>query len=118
MFTFSQAQLEGKIRCLETAKILNKVLPGFESSFITRIAPELGIRITRTIKGQKEIKLEDLKGPYTCSDVIGIVPGWKFSKNGKGIADFTVDLPLGILIPKNVDNLIVGRGEVYRGGKP
>ncbi len=115
MFSYSRALLEGKLRCLETAAILKKVMPGFEKTFITHIASELGMRITRTIQGRKEFQLNDLKLPVKQDDVIGSIPGWELGPNGKGIAGFSVELPLGMLLPKRVKNLIIGSGRSVSG---
>lgn len=115
IFEFSQAQLEGKIRCRETADILKKVMPGFENAYMTRIASEIGLRTSRRIRGRKELKLNDLEKPVKFPDVIAVMPGWTFTNKffavqGKKLGNFSVDIPLGLLLPQQVNNLIIGSG--------
>jgi len=119
MFTFSRAHLEARERCLETAEILKEVLPGFENAYVTRIAPELGVRVTRTIKGKGEITIDDLETGTKFDDVIGVIPGWHHipGDKGKKLATSTMDLPLSILLPQSISNLVIGSGRSVSGRK-
>ncbi|MBA7524843.1 hypothetical protein ES705_16988 [subsurface metagenome] len=119
MFTFSRAQLEARERCLETAEILKEILPGFKNAYVTRIAPEIGVRVTRTIKGEGEITINDLETGARFDDVIGVIPGWHCSPSDKGkkLATFNVDLPFSILLPQSISNLVIGSGRSVSGRK-
>ena len=75
----SKALIEGRKAILRLHKFCKQYFPGFENSFISNIADELGIRVSRRIKG---------KYIYTIDDIIS---GKKF-KNPIAYANYPIDV--------------------------
>lgn len=70
-----------------------KKLPGFESAYVSAIAPQMGVRETRRVVGEYVISDQDWEQATKFSDSIGIAYGRT--------------LPYGCIVPKEVDNLLV-----------
>jgi hypothetical protein len=57
----SYAQISGRKQIKRLAGFCNKYFPGFEHAYISNIAPNIGIRDSRRIKGKYTLTLEDIK---------------------------------------------------------
>jgi len=73
--------------------------PGYEKVYLVETAPQLGVRITRVLRGLKSVTIADLKARTRFPDVIGVGgaaggnhPEWQ--------------IPYGALVPVKVDNLL------------
>lgn len=75
-------------------------IPGFEKSFMIDIAPLLGVRDSRRIKGQYFITSDDYEKSF--NDCISYAP-YYFSTNGIG----KLQIPYRALLPVKTKNLIV-----------
>jgi hypothetical protein len=90
------------------ADMLKKYAPGFESAYINRTAPLLGVRRTRVIKCEYDITSEDVVNERGFADEIGRF-GWvdiedkSYSPKGGG----SYGIPYRALLPLKVDNLLV-----------
>lgn len=73
---------------------------GFEEIFLVDTAPQIGVRVSRLLKGMQKLTLEEARQGKTFFDVIA-VGGADDLKNIKPI-----QIPLGVLIPRKVDNLL------------
>jgi len=98
-----------------------KYLPGFENAYLSQIAPHIGVRESRRLKGQYVLTAEDILNAKKFDDGIAS-SNWPIdihpSKIGKGAVttplrhppkgDF-YDIPLRSLLPKEneIKNLIV-----------
>jgi hypothetical protein len=96
------------------ATFLNKRVPGFEDSWISGVAPKIGIRETRRIMGEYVLSREDIiKGRASEKSIA--MGGHPLDIHGKGTEHEMIQLegggsygiPYGCLIPKNVDNLLM-----------
>jgi hypothetical protein len=73
--------------------------PGYEQVYLVETAPQLGVRITRVLRGLQAVTLDDLKNGTQHSDVIG-VGGASGGEHGPW------QIPYGALVPETVDNVL------------
>lgn len=118
----SRAELECQKACTYVADFLRRRVPGFERAYVSEIASDIGIRASWGIEGVVTLRDEHRDGPQPAyfDDVIGCQPARaSFEKTGEFFQPHTFDIPYGILVPKVVENLLVGSGKsvscVYQG---
>jgi hypothetical protein len=73
--------------------------PGYEPVYLVETAPQLGVRITRVLRGLKTITLDDLKNGTKFPDVVG-VGGASNGEHGPW------QIPYGALVPDKIDNVL------------
>jgi hypothetical protein len=114
----SDAEVLGRRQIAQVAGFLREV-PGFEKSYIVDIAPQVGIRETRRVKGLYELTEPDVLGCASFDDTIG-VNGWPLELHLKGDVEFRWppipesrgfnQLPYRMTVPQGLDNVwIAGR---------
>ena len=122
----SDGELEGRRQITDYFQFLRHEVPGFASASIVDIAAQIGIRETRRILGQYVLTGEDILSASRFDDAIGInawpmelhTAGkieWHFPRNLEATAGRREstesrvynDLPWRMLVPANVDNLLV-----------
>ena len=122
----SDGELEGRRQVTDYFQFLKHEVPGFASASIVDIAAQIGIRETRRILGQYVLTGEDILSASRFDDAIGInawpmelhTAGkieWHFPRNLEATAGRREstesrvynDLPWRMLVPANVDNLLV-----------
>ena len=122
----SDGELEGRRKITDYFQFLRHEVPGFASASIVDIAAQIGIRETRRILGQYVLTGEDILSASRFDDAIGInawpmelhTAGkieWHFPRNLEATAGRREstegrvynDLPWRMLVPANVDNLLV-----------
>jgi len=74
-----------------------KKTPGNENAFLLEIAPQLGVRTTRLLKGVTHLAYDTAVKPDVFKDVVGIASGGGASQ---------IYISYGALVPKSVDNVI------------
>lgn len=90
----TRAENEQRKQVYELWRWMRENLPGFENSFISLTAPQVGIRESRRVVGEYQLTRDDWKSGTVFDDHIGF--GWhKFS------------IPYRSLVAKEVDNLLV-----------
>jgi FAD dependent oxidoreductase len=111
----SAGEIEGRRQVLEYFRFLKNEVPGFENAHVVEIAPQVGIRESRRIRGQYSLSGDDIIGCADFDDTIGVnawpmelhVAGkieWGFFPDGsRGFCQ----LPYRILVPIGVSNLLV-----------
>jgi hypothetical protein len=73
----SKGLAKGRAESQQLMKILRENFPGFENARIKTVAGLLGVRETRRIKGQFELKVSDLVAGREFEDCIGFsIYGW------------------------------------------
>ncbi len=111
----SSGEIEGRRQIKEFFKFLKEQVPGFEASSIVEIAPQVGVRETRRIKGLYQLNQHDILNSARFDDSIGI-NAWPMELHQNGGIDwhFPVnqdrpynDLPWRMLVPIKVNNLLV-----------
>ncbi len=109
---------EGKQIAFLFNDMMRKYMPGFENSFVSQTADDLGIRGSRCIVGESTFTREMKESAYRCEDAVGagvIEMHKKLMKadnawNAQVFGDDVWEIPLGCLIPKDSENIIIGAG--------
>jgi len=119
-FALSRAEIEGRRQVLAAAAFIVAHVPGCSAAKLTGLAPQIGIRETRRIRGQVVVTEDDLRSAQVFSDAIlcGAFPidmhqtkGHSIRLERLGGADHAYTLPLRALLPVSLDNaLVAGRG--------
>jgi len=110
----SYGEVEGRRQCWETFEFIRGVTPGFERAYIAEIAPQLGIRETRRVRGEYLLSEDDVLDCADFRDAIG-VNGWPVEEHVAGDVEFRFarrprgfnQLPYRMIVPLAVDNLLV-----------
>lgn len=114
----TQAEVLGRRQIAGVAGFLREV-PGFERSYIVDIAPQVGIRETRRMRGLYQLTERDVLDCASFDDTIG-VNGWPLELHLKGDVEFRWpkipesrgfnQLPYRMIVPPGMANLwIAGR---------
>ncbi len=112
--SLSQGMIRGRRETMQLLSLLRKHFPGFQQARIKAVAPAMGIRETRRIRGAFRLTVSDLNRGRRFSDTIGFSAyGWDLPdpKNpsvnpGHGHHQEVVPIPYRTLLPQRVDNLI------------
>ncbi len=114
----SFGEIEGRRQCWDVFEVIREVTPGFENAYIVEIAPQIGIRETRRIRGEYQLTVDNILGCADFADTIG-VNGWPVEAHVAGDVMFRFhpkesrgfnQLPYRMIVPARVDNLfVVGR---------
>jgi len=73
--------------------------PGYERTYLVETAPQLGVRITRTLTGVKTLTRDDIRNGARFPDVIA-VGGFTEPKGEEW------HIPYGVLVPRKIDQLL------------
>jgi len=113
----TKATIEGRKQAYESIKVYRKYVPGMENCYMISTPNTVGIRESRRIHGLYTLTKEDLLAMRKFDDSIGY--GSFFidihSVSGPGMdrkeyrpeKGFKYQIPYRILLPKDVDNLLV-----------
>lgn len=123
----SHGELQGRRQVRDTFAFIRERTPGFEDSYVVDIAPQIGIRETRRIRGRYMLTEQDVLGCADFTDAIG-VNGWPVEAHVAGDVEFRFapadsrgfnQLPYRMLVPEVVPNLlVVGRcASMTQGGQ-
>jgi hypothetical protein len=107
-------EVEGRRQVWDTFQFIRESTPGFERAYIAEIAPQIGIRETRRVKGEHMLSESDVLDCADFADSIG-VNGWPVEEHVTGNVDFRFQrksrgynqLPYRMILPLGVDNLFV-----------
>jgi hypothetical protein len=111
----SYGEVEGRRQCWDVFQFIKEKTPGFDAAYIVEIAPQIGIRETRRIRGEYTLTEDDILGCRDFPDTIGI-QGWPVEAHIKGDVKFVFtppgargfnELPYRMIVPQKVDNLLV-----------
>ncbi len=100
------------------AKGYKKHIPGFENCFVCNQADDMGVRVTRSINGYTTLKKEQRLLPTRFDDAVGVGVMMKEITLNKGegawpvqvFGDDVYEIPLSCLIPREIENVIIGAG--------
>jgi hypothetical protein len=110
----SYGEVEGRRQCWDVFEFIREVTPGFEKSYIVEIAPQLGIRETRRVRGETMVSEAEILDCADFPDAIG-VNGWPVEAHVAGDVKFVFarkprgfnQLPYRMIVPLGVGNLLV-----------
>ncbi len=112
----SRGEIEGRRQIVDFFQFLRESVPGFDQSYILEIAPQVGLRETRRIIGDYQLTESDVLDCVSFTDSIG-VNGWMIEEHVAGDIKLKWQdiphsrgfnhLPYRMLLPKQVDNLLV-----------
>ncbi len=121
-FELSAAEVEGRRQIVEFVAFLRgregqAGVPGFENAYLLEIAPQVGVRETRRIVGELQLNEDHVLDCARFADSIG-VNGWPIEAHVAGDVRFEFvrglgecigynQLPLRMIVPRGVDNLLV-----------
>lgn len=109
----SELERQGRAQVRSIVGFLNREVPGFERAILAGIAPRVGIRETRRIKGQFTLTVEDILGGRRFEDAIalGCGPLDVHEPDGTGIAlsmpPAPFEIPMRCLVPEATEGLLV-----------
>lgn len=113
----SEKQIEGKSAIMRLSRFLKENVPGFEEAYICSIASMIGIRESRRIIAEYQLKIEDVlsyaKFPDGIAvsnypvDVHGAGEGIKYEYKDVEESERYYEVPYRSLVAVGVDNLLV-----------
>jgi hypothetical protein len=112
------AEIEGRRQALLAIEALRRYTPGFERATLRDFGSTLGTRDSRKIVGRYELTGDDVRGEARFADSVGIFPEFI---DGYGLLILPTtgryfQVPYGVLVPQDVDNLLVA-GRCVAGDK-
>ena len=107
-------EVEGRRQVRDTFEFIRSVTPGFERAYIADIAPQIGIRETRRVRGEYMLTEDDVLDCASFADSIG-VNGWPVEAHVAGNVEFVFQrkplgfnqLPYRMIVPLRSENLLV-----------
>jgi hypothetical protein len=110
LYTLSELQQKYRIQIWENTEKIRST-PGYEQVFLLDTASQIGVRVSRILKGEYRLTLEDSMTFRKFDDVIGISGAWtNILYNGRRIPRNDRPLwqiPYRSLLPRKTENLIV-----------
>jgi hypothetical protein len=105
----TRAEIEGRQRVMWALDALRKYQPGFANARLRTFGSCVGVRETRKIIGAYNISEHDVRNEARFEDSIGIFPEF-LDAYGIVILPTTgryFQVPYGIILPQNIENLLV-----------
>jgi hypothetical protein len=114
----TRGEIDGRHQVMLTIEVLRKYVPGFEEANLRNFSMTLGIRDSRVIIGKYALTEHDVRNQARFENSIGIFPEFL---DGYGVLVLPTtgryfQVPYGILLPENVENLLVA-GRCVSGDK-
>jgi hypothetical protein len=110
----TKAELEAQQACYYVADFFRRRVPGFGSAYVVQLAAEIGVRVSHGIAGRATLTEAHTRSqePVRFADAIGRQPARaSFPDTGEFFQSHTFDIPYGILLPRDVEKLLVGSGK-------
>ncbi len=112
----SAAEIEARRQLRQIVDVLREDVPLFRRASIYSIAPQIGVRESRRIRGRDYVTLDDYKAGRTYPDSIARVTYNVdiHNPNGTGTVHIRLpknswyEIPWGCLVPETIDNLAMG----------
>lgn len=111
--SYTAGEIEARKQIAEINEYLRRFVPGFENMELEMVAPFLGIRESRVMKGRYVLTAEDIFQSRRFDDVI-TVAGYPVDIHHSTGNDCTMyfakdnhDIPYRCLVPEKIENLLV-----------
>ncbi|MCR4398176.1 MAG: FAD-dependent oxidoreductase [Firmicutes bacterium] len=95
----SKAEIDMRAEIVKAVEAYRREIPGFERADLVQIAPQLGVRLTRILKGRNTVTKASIRERATFPDSIGRAG----LDTEYGIS---FQIPYGALLPEGVGNVI------------
>lgn len=108
----SHAEISGRRAAREYHRFFKDNIPAFNESKLIDMAPEVGVRQTRTIVGEKQLSNEHVANCTKCDDSIAR-SSWPIELHAGEVSKLQwltndyYEIPYGTLVPKDLRNVIV-----------
>jgi hypothetical protein len=96
----TRMEIRGRRSVRAALEVLREKMPGFEDAWLIDTAWQIGVRCTRRIHGLATMRFEDFEAEKQFDDSVAL--GNDFRK-----PDVVYEIPLGSLIPADVDRILV-----------
>jgi len=114
----SRGILDGRRLAFTVAAAYRRFLPGFEDAFVMGVAANLGVRMSRRIEGEIVFGRDHAIPGKRFPDAVGRCVSYHHDVRHPGknawsaqvMSEGSFDVPMGCLIPKTIDGLIMGSG--------
>jgi hypothetical protein len=105
----TRAEIEGRRQAMLAIEALRRYAPGFEHARLRTFSMSLGTRDSRKIEGRYDLTGDDVCGEARFEDAVGICPEFLdgYSRLVLPTTGRYFQVPYGILVPREVDNLLV-----------
>jgi ribulose 1,5-bisphosphate synthetase/thiazole synthase len=118
VWDLTRGEIDGRNQAVLAIEVLKKYVPGFEGASLGNFGMKLGVRDTRVVKSRYVMTRHDVRNQARFEDSIGIFPEFL---DGYGVLVLPTtgryfQVPYGILVPENVENLLVA-GRCVSGDK-
>jgi len=117
----TQATIEAQRACYYVADFFRRRVPGFDRSHIVQVAADPGIRVSRAIVGEADLTpaMVNAPKPLLRDDVVGRRPaGCSFKETREFFHPHSWDVPYGVVVPRGVENLLIGSGKSVSSDPP
>jgi hypothetical protein len=109
VWDLTRGEIDGRHQAMLAIEVLREYVPGFEEANLRNFAMTLGTRDSRKIIGKYALTEHDVRNQARFDDSIGIFPEFL---DGYGVLVLPTtgryfQVPYGILLPENVENLLV-----------
>ncbi len=101
----TRVEFEGRKRMLLSHDFFKAYMPGFEKSFISLSAPQIGTRSSRRAHTDYILREEDAQADRVFSDTIAVFPD--VDRGEDSMNHPSLHVPYRCLIPKGVENMLV-----------
>ena len=114
----TQALRNGREMAHIVGGFFHNEVPGFSRAFVVQTAPNLGTRISRWLDAEFTFTADMRAAETRFPDAIGRCTSQRDTTKHQGdrawgvhtFFDTTYDIPLRVIMPRNVDNLLIGSG--------
>ncbi|MHB1356902.1 MAG: FAD-dependent oxidoreductase [Anaerolineae bacterium] len=117
---------DGRRMAFVVSDVYRRYIPGFSQAFVAGTAGNLGVRVSRSLDGDFVFSSAMMAAGTRQSDVVGRAVGWDAQVIHPGLGawacqvchDDSFDLPYRCLLPKRIQNLLVGAGRSISTNNP
>ncbi len=96
----TRMEIRGRRAAWDALRVLRERMPGFEEAWMIDTAWQIGVRCTRRIEGEHRLTFADMQARRRYEDSVAL-------GNDFRDPDLVYEIPLGSLIPRGLDNVLV-----------